>query len=239
MGPVLPILITVGKVAGTALALKTAADGLKEGNLLKAVVGGIGAYAGISGFMGGAGSAANLGTGASSEAAAQSFAAAGSDLSPEILGSALGTEAAHASVQGLAGNIINNAGGALGGAGNLAGEAGVDLLGSSGLVGKQLANAGGSGSLFGDVGRFVKDNKELVSLGGGAAQSYAQQKAAEETAEQNRDFIRSRDNRGYAEAGASRDRLGAQTTLPADQQEFLRKYASGLFARSNPVIRSA
>ncbi|MCP3674064.1 MAG: hypothetical protein GY829_06290 [Gammaproteobacteria bacterium] len=45
------IITMAVKVIGTAMAAKTAIDGLKEGNLLKAVMGGVNAYFGASSLM--------------------------------------------------------------------------------------------------------------------------------------------------------------------------------------------
>ncbi len=42
------VVIPVLKFVGTALAVKSAVEGLKEGNLLQAVLGGVGAYMGLS-----------------------------------------------------------------------------------------------------------------------------------------------------------------------------------------------
>lgn len=62
-------------VVGTVMGAKAAIDGIKEGNLLKAVVGGVGAYFGATSLAGGA-TTANVGT-QSAGRAAQSTATAG------------------------------------------------------------------------------------------------------------------------------------------------------------------
>lgn len=49
------LIIPALKFLGTAMAVKTAYDGIKEGNILKAVMGGVGAYAGGSSLLGSAG----------------------------------------------------------------------------------------------------------------------------------------------------------------------------------------
>lgn len=75
------VITLVAKMAATVLSAKTAIEGLQEGNLAKAVIGGIGAYTGISG----------LGT----QSAA---AAAGSDLEAQTL-TKMGGEAAKTSAK--------------------------------------------------------------------------------------------------------------------------------------------
>lgn len=115
------VLIAV-KVVGTVMAAKTMIEGLKEGNLLKAVLGGVGAYLGMS----------SLATPAAAVTAAEAGAATGTALEK---GAAAGT-AAEAGTAGSA-----SAGTALGTAAPSAATTTVQGFGGSGLIGKAVGAA--------------------------------------------------------------------------------------------------
>lgn len=168
---------------GTVLAAKTAIEGIEEGNLLKAAIGGVGAYYGMSGLEAGAASA--------------STNAAGATASNATIDAATNTALKKASEQAVtttAGNAANAAANATAngaaGAGSIANgvNAGVNSTmqnaTSSTLagLGEQAASSPGLlGTLKewgGAASQWANDNpmaaSSIVQMGGGLLQGYAQ-----------------------------------------------------------------
>lgn len=118
MAPVIAALPVILKVVAVVSSVVTMVKGLKEGNMLMAVMGGVGAFTGMSALSG------TLGAGASA-------ASSGSNL---LTGAA--------STPG--GLVVNNAAGAMGGAGGLGGAAAAAAPAAS--SGFSLSSLGGMGA---------------------------------------------------------------------------------------------
>lgn len=95
-----PILSAVG----TVLAAKTAIEGLKEGNLFKAVLGGVGAYVGMTGLAGGAASSIEKGA----AGAISKGSMTGNLLNPEI--ATAGNAVANPDIMSTALNSVDSLG---------------------------------------------------------------------------------------------------------------------------------
>lgn len=104
------IAMTVLKVAGTMMAAKTAIDGIKEGNLLKAVVGGAGAYFGVSSLASQAAGAATSGAAAATQGSAE-IAGAATQNASEMVAQDIAGQAAGDVVGSVAGDVAGNVAG--------------------------------------------------------------------------------------------------------------------------------
>lgn len=227
MAPVIAAIPVILKVTSVVVSTVSMIKGLKEGNMLQAVMGGIGAFTGMSALASGLSSGAG--------------AAAG--------GSELGALAGDVATQG--GLTVNNAAGALGGAGDLAaGAAGAAtsaapgfnlqaLSGGMGGLGAQdamsaamaagpaaaaapAASQGLMGALgdvgskatglvdeamsgLGKVGELALENKDvLANVGGGLLKGYSEGKLLEEKWDREDRQIREK----YAREDAARRRAG-------------------------------
>lgn len=265
MGPVVPVLITVAKVAGTALALKSVVEGLKEGNLLKAALGGVGAYFGLSGLgaFGTGTQAASLGTGVGDVSGLSGLAgdAARAAITPEFasqVGSSLGTTASQAANQGIltnAGNTLGYAGGGLSSAGANLVEATTPTFTSqatnAGILSGQAATNVATPALAstapavappaaaagagGTALDFLNRNPTAAIVGGQALSGYAQGAQAQETAEQEAE-------RREKEEAERRARIGAGVPgIDEEKAGFVRQQALNLFnvPYAQPILRRA
>ncbi|WP_372831008.1 hypothetical protein, partial [Pontibacterium sp.] len=78
-----PMIMAGIKLVGGVMAAKTAVEGIKEGNLLKAVAGGVGAYMGFSGLAGAGASGVSSTTGTALDAATKTGSATASASAAE------------------------------------------------------------------------------------------------------------------------------------------------------------
>lgn len=113
-------VIMIGKFIGTAMSVKTAVEGLKEGNLLKAAIGGFGAYMGVRGLTGAgtdtlAGKAAAVSDAGAAAAKELSTAAGADSIASDIAGAMAetGNQAFDASLSGVAGDAMKTTIGSL------------------------------------------------------------------------------------------------------------------------------
>lgn len=141
-------------VVGTVLGAKTAIEGLKEGNLLKAVVGGVGAYFGMS-EMGAFGAAQKTAAGAQSVAGTGAGAAAETTI--RSAGAGLAEKAAASQA------MTGMSGGAGGAVANGAGMGAMDI--GLGNAASQLSGSASSGFGAGmaDLGSFAAEQGLLGS----------------------------------------------------------------------------
>jgi hypothetical protein len=243
MGPAIPVIITVAKVAGVVLATKTAIEGLKEGNLLKAALGGVGAYFGLSSLGAfGAAQGAALGTGVGDQTGLVSAVAKGSaPAGLENVGASLGTTVAQSANEG----ILSGAGGFASqaardaitpnfanAASNVAGSVGANAAGS-GLGGLATSAANAGKGLLSSAGGALSQGYGPVAaiVGGQALQGYVQGKQQEEILD--RTDEREDESRARRGAGAS--------GIEDEQRDYLATHAQNLFnpRYTPPVIRRA
>lgn len=183
-------------IVGTVLSAKTALDGLKEGNLLKAVAGGVGAYFGASAISGGLGGAA----GSSADVVSGTAEGASGTLADQTVGANMADKfAAAGDVAGISSqNAMEGAGFANGASisgdaslnaslGDLAGKAGAssEFAGGAGIgSGAAIAPKGPGlldrlGEFGGDAVDWVNKNPMAASgalqVGGGLLQGMAQE----------------------------------------------------------------
>lgn len=164
------IIGTVVKVVGAALAAKAVIDGIKNGNLLQAVVGGVGAYFAFSGLgamtktlqaslsgagaAGGVNSAAALAQGATdlSAVATAGAADAGTNMMSAMTQGAGAQAGSNLLTEGLssaAGSTVDKTGLLFSGAGEAAGGAAADLaLGGASDLATQGATDVASSGMF-------------------------------------------------------------------------------------------
>ena len=156
-------IIPVIQVVGTVLAAKTAIEGIQEGNLFKAVLGGVGAYMGFSSLAAGAASA-GAEAGAAGSIAEGSVTGTALDPVAASAGNAVTNTSAleslaQAANAGDAGFVFGTQGGA-GAMGSLA-DAGMGALGDAGIGALQAGGAGAAGGL-----------SALEAVGGAGASVY-------------------------------------------------------------------
>lgn len=216
MAAAIPAIITAVKVVGTVMSVVSMVKGIKDGNFLQAIVGGFGAFMGASSLAAGsAGSAAS-----NSAGAVASDAAAGTSIMGDTSTAAMFGPAGPGGASATTANLMEGAGSQgllqMGGATNnilgsglatgnnmLAGSAGDSMLNSGDATGKILGSAAEEPGFFDQMKGVMKDNPELLKLGGGLLQGYSQGAAAEDQ----RDFIKK-------EEDARRRRMG-QTFVPS------------------------
>jgi hypothetical protein len=142
------------KIVGTVLAAKSLIEGLKEGNLFQAVLGGVGAYMGLS----------SLGAFASSGMAAQTASAAtsGSQLSSAGVGEAGAAASAANAVTGadLANQVVS-------------GASTPALSGYEAMMDTSFANTAGAGATAGTSasGGFFDGFKDMFDVGAAAPEA--------------------------------------------------------------------
>lgn len=195
------IVMTALKVVGTVASVISMVKGIKEGNFLQAVVGGFGAFMGASSLAAGGASGASNATGAVASDAAAGASIMGDTSTAAMFGPA-GPGGASASTanlmegagsQGLLqmGGATNNILGEGLAAGNnaLTGAADTNILNAGDATSKVLAEPSFFDQMKGgvsDIGSMLKENPELLKVGGGLLQGYSQGAAAED----HRDFIK-------------------------------------------------
>lgn len=212
------MIMTAVKVVSTVMAAKSAIEGIKEGNLLKAVVGGAGAYFGASSLMSGAG--AGTAAGASDVATGGATAAAsGAEGVSALSGVAEGVAAAanptvmNAATAGasvadgvVSGGLMDKIGGF---ASDLGLESAGDWLAASNDAGGAFGSGGlldfsggEAGGLTGKDGLFSSDyaKGQLISggmqiYGGKMAGDGMQEKAEWELAQKERMYEEARKRR--------------------------------------------
>lgn len=245
-----PAVALALKVVGTALAVKSVVTGLKEGNILKAALGGVGAYMGLSSL----GAFSQLGNAVADATSAEMVGEIGGDLAIDNasqLSSSLGTVGADAAVQDIAINAAQGAGLGTQAAGSIfnVGDAAAASFGASGatdLLGTGLINGAtgateglsaaekaalagaparagggfmdGAFDSVGDLGQFVKDNKELVQVGGQALAGYANAKARDDEVRRQLKLDEQR-----------RARIGYTGASPVNLQQRVGLIASNMF----------
>lgn len=245
MGPAAPILAAVGAVMGA----KSVIEGLKEGNLFKAVLGGFSAYMGLNG-LGAFGTDTLAGQAVAAEAAgaAAGEQAALAGMTPEFAGNQLasqvladtGNMAMDAVIADSAMNAATSAASSLPegiiGSSNLLSDAGNLFGSSSGLIGSagNLANMSTTESFLrdtfgGDIGGMLYENgNKIMDVGGKLFQGYAQ--GEQEQAKM--DFVEEQKNIDRQREDDSRARQGYNTPLPADMIAYLQQHGSNLFKRT-------
>lgn len=187
MAAVIPVL----KVVGIALSAKSAYEGIKEGNLLQAVVGAVGAYYGVSSLASSAGAtAAETAATEVAEGAAQGAATAGAQatdkIAAEVAGSALesGGTLAKGAVRELGKSTVADLSNQsttlvdLGGAGTAAIKGTAQELGKEAV--KQTVTKEAGKGLLRSVGTFIENNPEVTQAGLNFVGGYAQGKAEED-----------------------------------------------------------
>lgn len=206
-----PAVMIAVKFISTMYALKTAADGVREGNIAKAVIGGVGAYFGANSF-GTEAAASAAGETASSKAAAE-------------LGTEAGNAAATTMQQGAAEAGAQAGGQAAGGAATSAPSATTGLNTSAADAAGQAAStpattqsvAEGKGFLS-DASDWINENQTLaggaMQLGGNLFAGYAQG----EMMQKQIDELRRQENQRRADEEARRRRMEAQGDIGFLQQ---------------------
>jgi hypothetical protein len=188
MAAVIPVI----KVIGVALSAKSMIEGIKDGNFLQAVIGGIGAYYGMQGLGNAAGSVAQEGV---AEGAKQTVSTAGAEVSEKVASQAAAkgvTEAASSLTplaESISSELTEAAGGAAGGASLTATGSSVasDLAGATlesgkGLIGQAMETPWYDKVLSGGkkVMGWAEKHPELTSTGLKLAGGYLQAKAEED-----------------------------------------------------------
>lgn len=185
------LVVTAIKVVSTAMAVKSAIEGLKEGNLLQAVVGAVGAYMGYTNLTVGSSMGQMAEQGAAGGIAEGAMAGTEIDQLSQSIGNAVTEPVAVKLTDSV------SAAAAASGADNALATAGLESAGSNlgnsvlqegaGQVTNQVAaEAGGRGALqmAGDAvkkaGTFLNENSGAVNFGGQLLTGYAQGKQAEE-----------------------------------------------------------
>ena len=158
-----PAVVGVIQFVSTVYAAKTMVDGLREGHLAKAVIGGVGAYMGVSALASGAGA---TGAGAVGASGAK-------DVGIQNAARTVGTGATGAeAIQAGAGMQMGSASGGQFMSSGMA-EGVTTGLGST-------ASAGGGKGLLSSAGKWISDNPKqaygLMQVGGQALSGYAGQK---------------------------------------------------------------
>ncbi len=185
-----PAIVAGLKFIGAAMAAKTAIEGLKEGNLLKAVVGGVGAYFGATSLMsGGAASMAGTAEGAVSAAGTATGAAgqqaiktAGAGLAEQAAatstmqgmatgGAALETGLSNAASQ-LSGNAASSFGAGMADLGSFAAEQGIASGASMSIPSaSSFMNDGLSAAAANGLGGATQAGSGLLNMGASMPQT--------------------------------------------------------------------
>lgn len=164
---------------GTVLAAKSAIEGIQEGNLLKAVVGGVGAYYGMTGLQTGAAAASTNAAGAATgnatiDAATNTALQSGTEqaITAGTNAAASATANGATGASGIAGGVNAGVGGTMQSAtsSTLAGL-GEQAVSSPSLLGT-LKDFGSSASTW--VNENPMAASGVMQMGGGLLQGYAQ-----------------------------------------------------------------
>ena len=200
MAAVVPVI----KVVGIALSVKSAVEGIKDGNLLQAVVGAVGAYYGVTNFAAAgaeqaAGSIAQSGTAEGAQIAAETAGASTQDQIAAQLSTAGANQATQSTAQqGLLQEGLNQTTTGLTdtalAAPTLAetgtsyldnvtqvGGGGITDLGNN--VGKGLLENASNDNFFEQVLSFAKENPDVTNTGLQLGGSYLMAKAKEDERE--------------------------------------------------------
>jgi hypothetical protein len=161
---------------GTVLAAKSAIEGIQEGNLLKAVVSGVGAYYGMSTLQAGAAAASTnvAGAAASDTAVNAATDTALQATADQVATTTVGANGASGIASGVNAGISSAAENATKNA--LAGM-GEQATGSTGLL-DTLSNWGSSASQWAEKNPMAASG--IVQMGGGLLQGYSQEKQSDE-----------------------------------------------------------
>lgn len=167
---------------GTVLAAKSAIEGIQEGNLLKAVVSGVGAYYGMSTLQAGAAAAS---TNAAGAAASDTAVNAATDTALQATADQAATTATASTTTAGANGASGIASGVNAGISSAAENAtknalagmGEQATGSTGLL-DTLSNWGSSASQWAEKNPMAASG--IVQMGGGLLQGYSQEKQSDE-----------------------------------------------------------
>lgn len=170
-----PAIVAGLKFIGAAMAAKTAIEGLKEGNLLKAVVGGVGAYFGVTGLMSG-GAASVAGTVEGAAGASGTLTGAAGQQAIKAAGAGLAEQAAATStMQGMAAGGAALETGLSSAASQLSGSAASNFGAGMADLGSFAAEQGlasGASMAIPSASSFMSDGLAAAANGfGGAAQA--------------------------------------------------------------------
>ena len=158
MAAAVPII----KVVGIALSAKSAYEGIKNGNLLQAVVGAVGAYYGINSLASGAAGITDQAANEAAKGAAQTTTTAGAATADKVaseVASSAAEEAAKGATQSVAAGAATEA---------------------AKIGAQEVAKETAKKSLIASMGNFATQNPELTQAGlnliGGYAQGVAEEK---------------------------------------------------------------
>lgn len=210
------VIMTVLKVVGTVASVVSMAKGIKDGNMMQAVLGGFGAFMGASSLASGAAA-----SGASNSAGAvASEAASGGSIMGDTSTAAMFGPAGPGGASAATANLMEGAGSQgllqMGGATNnilgsglatgnnaISGSFVDEVVGQNGATERILGNAANEPGFFDQAKSLMKDNPELMKIGGGLLQGYSQGGMLEDQ----RDYLKRQED-------AKRGRTG-QTFVPS------------------------
>lgn len=198
MAAAIPAIMTAVKVVGTVMSVVTMVQGLKNGNLGQAIVGGFGAFMGMSSLAAGAANTAGNTAASSLSTGADAVGKAALPIMGDTSTAALFGPTGPGAVSGTASNLLS------GGSGGLLDVGSKSIIGSGlatgnnallGSVADNTARAAGpmdkilntGKDVFGSVKDGIsgltdaaRENPDLLKLGGGLLQGYSQGQQKEE-----------------------------------------------------------
>lgn len=193
-----PAVVAVLQFAGTALSMKTVVDGIAEGNLVKAALGGVGAYMMGQGLVGGAGAEVPASEAAKSVAYRDLGTATGDKAATMMGAQEVAKDAAGNQMWTLA--DAAKTGGASIGSGNVAANVGGNVASNVG------ANTAQSSGFLDWMNRNPVPTYGLMQAGGSLLSGYAQGEMAQKQV----DELRRQDRIRREEEAARRERIGNQ-----------------------------
>ena len=216
-----PAIIPIIKFVSTAMSVKTAMDGIREGNLMKAAIGAAGAYVGLSSFASSAGTtAASETTKAAATEGSKSMVSGGMSAAEFAAADAAGQAAAGVGSSQITSNLVaSGTDQAMATAATNAAQTGTTMAAqgaSKGIIGGTMGAAKNGASMAWDAtkatGGFIRDNSEILA---GVGQGYLTWKGQEEAREQNerlmtnqerqREYERDQEQRSLARRSAVAD----------------------------------